>query len=68
VYRCREVVEALRELLREAEEGRIRGLAFVVKVAPGDNRADMVGEYRRHPEKAMKATFALEKLLREDMA
>lgn len=62
------MVEALSELLREAEAGRIRGLAWVVKVGPGDNRADMVGEYRKHPELALKATFKLEALLRDDLA
>lgn len=67
-YRSREVVEVLKELLKEAEAGRIRGLAWVVKIGPGDNRADLVGEYRKYPEKALKATFALERLLRQDMA
>lgn len=56
-------MEALRELLSAAEAGDIRGLVFVVKVKPGDNRAGIVGEYRRHPEKALQATFQLERRL-----
>ena len=62
-YRCLEVVEALKELLDAAERGEIRGVVFVVQVKPGDNRAGMAGEYRRHPEKALQATFLLERHL-----
>ena len=62
-YRNRDVIEAARRLLESAERGEIRGLVFVVKVAPGDNRAGVAGEYKRYPEKALQATFQLERLL-----
>lgn len=62
-YRSKDVVATLRDLLEAAEKGEIRGIAFVVKVAPGDNRAGLAGEYRRHPEKALQATFMLERHL-----
>lgn len=62
-YRNQEVVKALRELLEAAEQGDIRGIVFVVNVKPGDSRAGMAGEYRRHPEKALQATFQLERHL-----
>ena len=62
-YKSLEVVAALRELLSAAERGDIKGIAFVVRVEPGDNRAGVAGEYRRHPEKALRATFQLERHL-----
>jgi hypothetical protein len=62
-YRSREVVAALEELLEAAKQGEIRGLAYIVKVAPDDNRAGVVGEYKRSPAKALQATFQLERLL-----
>lgn len=66
-YRSREVIAALRELLEAAEAGEIRGLAYVVKVAPGDNRVGLAGVYKQCPEKALKAAFKLEKELREPL-
>lgn len=58
---------ALEELLEWARAGDIRGLAYVIKVAPGDNRAGTAGVYRKHPEKALQAAFQLERLLREPL-
>jgi hypothetical protein len=62
-YRKQEVVDALKALLTAAESGDLQGLAYVVKVGPSDHRAGMVGIYRRFPEKALQATFALERHL-----
>jgi hypothetical protein len=62
-YRAREVVDALKELLAAAEAGQIQGLAYIVKAGPEDHRAGTAGVYRRHPEKALQATFALERHL-----
>lgn len=62
------MVEVLRELLKAAEAGEIWALAFIIKCGPGDNRSDFVGEYKRNPAAALQATFALEKMLREDIA
>lgn len=62
-YRHRDVIEVAKKLLESAERGEIRGLVFVVSVAPGDNRAGVAGEYKRRPEEALKATFKLERLL-----
>lgn len=62
-YRSREVVAAIKELLEAAEAGEVRGLAYVVNMGPGDDRAGLAGEYRRFPEKALQATFALERHL-----
>lgn len=67
-YRSRDVVEALEGLLEAAKQGEIRGLVYIVKLGPGENRADVVGEYRRDPAKALKATFKLETMLRDDDA
>lgn len=67
-YRSKEVVEVLKGLLEAAEKGDIRGLVYVAKVAPGDNRAGMAGVYRTEPAKALQATFALERMLRQDVA
>ena len=61
-------MEALERLLEGAKAGEIRGLVYIVKLGPGENRADVVGEYRRDPAKALKATFQLETLLRDDDA
>lgn len=63
MYRRKDVIEAARGLLEAAEAGTIQGLAFVVKVGPGNHRAGTAGEYKRHPEKALQATFALERHL-----
>lgn len=62
-YRKKDVVEALKGLLQAAEDGQIHGLAFVIKVGPGDHRAGTAGIYKRQPEKALQATFALEQHL-----
>lgn len=62
-YRRKEVVDALKVLLAAAEAGQIQGLAYVAKVGPEDHRAGTVGVYHRHPEKALQATFALERHL-----
>lgn len=65
-HRSKEVVETLEGLLEQAKRGNIRGLVYVAKVAPGDNRVGMAGAYRTCPAKALQATFKLEKYLRED--
>lgn len=62
-HRRKEVVDALKALLVAAEAGDLEGLAYIVKVGPGDHRAGTAGVYRRHPEKALQATFALERHL-----
>lgn len=58
----------LRELLKAAEAGEIWAIAFIIKCGPDDNRSDFVGEYRRNSGSALKATLALERMLREDLA
>lgn len=55
-------------LLEAAKAGEIRGLVYIAKFGPGENRADVVGEYRRDPAKALRATFQLESMLRDDDA
>lgn len=62
-YRRKEVIETLKELLAAAEAGNMEGLVYVAKVGPGDHRAGTAGTYRRFPEKALQATFALERHL-----
>jgi hypothetical protein len=62
-YRAKEVVEALSALLAAAEAGEIQGLAYIVKVGSDDHRAGTAGTYRRQPEQALRATFALERHL-----
>lgn len=62
-YRKKEVVDALKALLAAAEEGEIQGLAYIVRVGAEDHRAGTAGIYRRNPEKALQATFALERHL-----
>lgn len=67
-YRSRDVVKALEGLLGAAKRGEIRGLVYIVQLAAGESRADVVGDYRRDPAKALKATFKLETMLRDDDA
>lgn len=62
-FRQRDVVEAAKGLLEAAEAGTIQGLAFVIKVGIGDHRVGTAGIYKRSPEKALQATFALERAL-----
>lgn len=65
-YRSREIVEVLEELLEAAKAGEISGLAWIVKIGPGDNRAGLAGLYRVQPDKALRATFQLERMLAAD--
>lgn len=65
--RNRELVEVLRELLQLAEEGRIFGHAFVIKMGQDDHRAGVSGDYKRHPTEAMAATFMMERKLAGDL-
>lgn len=67
-YRSQHVTSELKELLKLAEAGKLQGLAFVVKFGPDDHRAGMAGDYQRRPEQALRATFLLERHLREDIA
>lgn len=53
--------ETLRELLELSD--RIDGFAFVVQIDGERHQAGMAGEYKRHPEKALQATFMLERHL-----
>lgn len=62
-YRNRDVVEDLRNLLELAEKGRVEGLTYVIALDDGEHLAGMAGEYKRHPEKALQATFMLERHL-----
>jgi hypothetical protein len=65
-YRGQQVAEVLEELLEAARKGEISGLAYIVKVGPGDNRAGLAGIYKYQPDKALRATFQLERLLASD--
>lgn len=56
-------METLEGLLEAAKAGEIRGLAFVVKVKPGDNRCGLSGVYKRDLDKALKAALMLERHL-----
>lgn len=64
-YRSQEVVDVLEELLSMARTGELSGLAYVIKTAPSTHSAGAAGDYRRFPEQALKATFALERRLAE---
>jgi hypothetical protein len=67
-YRNRDLVAVVRALLDLAEEGTATGLAFVVKLGQADHRGGMAGDYRRHPDEALSATFRLERLLMQEQA
>lgn len=60
-YRNQDVAEILSEL-RELG-ARVQGLAFVALIDGDQPHAGMAGEYKRHPEKALQATFILERHL-----
>lgn len=62
-HRAKDVVDALKALLAAAEAGNVKGIAYIIEVSPDDHRAGTAGVYRRHPEKALQATFALERHL-----
>jgi hypothetical protein len=62
-HKNREVAAVLRELLEHAENGELQGFAFVAKMGHRDHRAGLTGDYRRHPEEALSATFLLERHL-----
>lgn len=64
-YKNREVVKVLEEMLALARAGELSGLAYVIKTAPAEHSAGAAGDYRRHPEQALSATFALERHLAE---
>lgn len=56
----------LEELLDAARNGEIEGLAWIVRMGPGDNRAGLAGVYKSQPDKALRATFQLERMLASD--
>lgn len=60
-YRNQDVAETLRELHELG--ARVHGLAFVALIDGAEPYAGMAGEYKRHPEKALQATFILERHL-----
>jgi hypothetical protein len=61
--RREEIVAAVEALLKAAKAGDIEGLAFVVKLDREAPRVGTAGIYRRQPEKALQAVFAMEKAL-----
>ncbi len=58
-YRNRGVISALEELLALARAGQVQGFAFIVKFGPNDHRGGATGDYKRHPEQALGATFRM---------
>lgn len=62
-FRNRDVEERLSELLELAKAGHIEGFTYVMAMDDGQRLAGMTGEYKRHPEKALQATFMLERHL-----
>lgn len=62
-FRNRDVEERLSELLALAKQGQIEGLAYVMHTSDDQHLAGMTGEYGRQPEKALQATFMLERHL-----
>ena len=66
-FRNKGLVAALKELTALAENGQLRGLAFVAKFGPHDHRAGSSGDYKSHPEEALMATLKMEaKLINQD--
>lgn len=61
--RRREVVATLEALLESAKHGKIVGLAYIAQMARDEHCAGTSGTYRRYPEKALQATFTLERHL-----
>lgn len=63
-FRNRDVLEELETLVELArKKGRVEGLTYVIALDDGQHLAGMAGEYKRHPEKALQATFMLERHL-----
>lgn len=62
-HRQKEVVSALEALLLAAKDGHVEGLVYMIQIGQSDHRAGTSGTYRRHPEKALQATFQLERML-----
>ena len=67
-YRNKELIEALKEITRMAEDGEITGAALVLKFDKNDHRAGMLGDYKKSPAEALQAVFLMEGKLRGQMA
>ena len=58
-YRNKGVISALEVLLALARAGEIQGFAFIVKFGPHDHRGGATGDYKKHPDQALGATFRM---------
>lgn len=48
-YEATETIVALKDLLVRAQDGRLRGFAFVIKIAPRTHRVGFTGDYWNDP-------------------
>lgn len=62
-HRRKEVVATLESLLAAAKAGELVGLVYVAQLPQDEHCAGTSGTYRRFPEQALRATFALERAL-----
>lgn len=48
-YQSRDIISALQDLLARAENGRLRGFAFAIKLGPRHHRIGFTGDYWNDP-------------------
>lgn len=69
-YRGHDIIPALLDLLDRANEGKLRGLAFAIKVGPHSHRLGLTGEYLRDPHGALicatRLTHRLNQMIDDD--
>lgn len=59
-YQARDIIQALQYLLSRVESGRVRGLAFAIKVGPKRHQYGFLGDYRSDPAEALGCVTRME--------
>ncbi len=59
-YQGRDIVEALIDLLERAQDGKLRGFAFAIKIGPHNHRIGITGDYWGDPGELLACATRLE--------
>lgn len=52
-HKSKDIIAALRDLLRRAEQNQLRGFVFAIKTGPKRHRIGLAGEYLDDPAQAL---------------
>lgn len=63
--RNKRVIECLEDLLKQANEGHVQGICFMVKHAPYHHSIGIIGRYEANPLCAIRVVDKLSKVLEQ---